>query len=228
MGPRLPDRPRVPRFPDLLRLQPRRLQPPEDAGPRVPADARARRAAEAVELGRLQRRVRVVRGHLRAPGHAAGDEVRVLRRGRRARRRERAQGRVRLEGPAQQGQGHPRREGRRGDALPRGLPRPQRLHPLPHQHGPAQDRLLPQVPLAAHREPQAPLPRHPGGGGRRARGRGARPRPDAQGVRRPRRRRGLHHHRAHPGRGRRQPLPPRVPAGPAAHGPRARVPVRGR
>jgi len=69
-----------------------------------------------------------------------------------------------------------------------------------------------QVRLAARGQPQAALPGHPGGA---RRGRGAR----AAGRRRdrggggevPARHRGPHH-RAHPGRGRRQSLPRRVPA----------------
>ena len=39
-----------------------------------------------------------------------------------------------------------------------GLPRPHRLHAVAHQHRPAQDRLLPEVPLAADREPRPALP----------------------------------------------------------------------
>ena len=107
--------------------------------------------------------------------------------------------------------------------LPRGLPRPQRLHALAHQHRPTQDRLLSQVPLAARRQPEAALPGHPGGragrGGRRA----AALDQITQGLRGQSRRHRRHHHRAHPGRGGRQPLPRRVPAGPGADRRRERV-----
>ena len=90
-------------------------------------------------LRHLQRRVRAVRRDLRhawpCPPHM---QLRVLRRGRRARRRERAQGRLRLEGPAEPGaRAIAGRAGPAGHPLPRGLPRPQRLHALAHQHRPA-------------------------------------------------------------------------------------------
>ena len=66
--------------------------------------------------------------------------------------------------------GRGRREGTADPALPRGLPRPQRLHALAHQHRSQEDRALPQVPLAARGQPQAALPGH--GGSRAGRGRG--------------------------------------------------------
>ena len=55
--------------------------------------------------------------------------------------------------------GIPGERGPEDPPLPRGLPRTQRLHPVPHQHRPRQDRLLPQVRLAAGHEPEAALPR---------------------------------------------------------------------
>ena len=106
--------------------------------------------------------------------------------------------------------GVPRGEGPPGHPLPRGLPRPLGLHAVDDQHRrPAQAPVLPQVRLAAHRQP------------RRCASRSTRPSSSAwQQVERQaiaqikqafRRARGRHrraHHRADPGRGRRQPLPP--------------------
>ena len=124
--------------------------------------------------------------------------------------------------------GAPRGEGPPGPALPRGLPRPHRLHALDDQHRrPAQAPVLPEVRLAAHRQ------------SRSCASRWTPPRPRAwqqaeaaalaqvkAAFRERRRRHRLRDHRAHPGRGRRQPLPRRVPAGAARPGPRERRAVR--
>ena len=78
----------------------------------------------------------------------------LLHRRRRAGGRERAQGRDGLEGAQE-----PRRRSRRarhGDHPFRTrLPRSHRLHDEPDEHRPAQDRLLRQVPLAAHQHADA-------------------------------------------------------------------------
>ena len=99
------------------------------------------------------------------------------------------------------------------------LPRAHRVHDEPDQHRPGQGRAVPQVRLAAHPLPGRQPARRRGRAGR-GRGRGAGGR--APGVRgRPARHR-LLHRRADPGRGRRQPLPPVLPAGDAGAVPRVR------
>ena len=104
-----PQRPRVPRLPDLLRLEPDRLQPPADEGPGVPPGPAPRRPAQALPVRHLHasstpsssRRSRAWRCPPHFPhaffieGGALGD-------------RERAQDRVRLEGAPQPGEGHRR------------------------------------------------------------------------------------------------------------------------
>ena len=113
------DRARVPRLLHVLRLEPDRLQPPEDEGPGVPEGPAPGGAAQAGALRPLQRRVRVVRGHVRAPRHARPHALRLLHRGRDARGRERAQDGLRLEGAPQPGEGDRGREGPAGPPLPR-------------------------------------------------------------------------------------------------------------
>ncbi len=106
-----------------------------------------------------------------------------------------------------------REVGHAGHPLRAGVPRPHRLHALADEHGrPAEDDVLPEVPLAAHREPEAPFPRRRAESvARRPASRISRSRRSTQALRgQPGRRRGPHH-RADPGRGRRQPLPSRVP-----------------
>ena len=56
------------------------------------------------------------------------------------------------------GEGDPRREGPAGDPLPRGVPRPLGLHAVAHEHRPAQDRVLPEVRLAADRQSRLRFP----------------------------------------------------------------------
>ena len=80
-------------------------------------------------------------------------------------------------------EGDPGHEGPADPPLPRGVPRPQRLHAVADEHRPGQDRLLPEVSLAAHLEPQAALPRDAGGRARRDRRRAAGGRGDPAGVR---------------------------------------------
>ena len=200
----------LPRPLHVLRLVAAGLQPPR-AGRRPELRRRARpgRAAQAGQPGRLQHRVRRLRRHVRAGAGRPGPAAPVLRRGRRARRRERAQGRVRLEEPLERAARDRPRPGHEDHAPDPGVPRPQRLHDVADQHRAEQDRPVPEVRLAAHRRPGDPLPaRRPP---RRGRGRrGARARAGRAGVPgAPARHRGVHR-RADPGRGRRQPRPPRV------------------
>ncbi len=55
--------------------------------------------------------------------------------------------------------GYKEEQGHADHASPRGVPRPHRLHAVADEHGrPAQDAVLPEVRLAAHRQPEAPLP----------------------------------------------------------------------
>ena len=105
--------------------------------------------------------------------------------------------------------------GREGHAVMHfraGLPRPHRLHALADEHRPAQDAVLPEVRLAARSTTRSSTSRSPTSrsrdveaaerAGDRARSR--------QALRRAQRRHRGVHHGADPGRGRRQPLPPRV------------------
>ena len=102
-----------------------------------------------------------VRRDLRPPGRAAvPQQAHVLHRGRRPRHRERHQDRLRLEDPQELREGLQSEEGHADHASARVLPRPQRLHALADQHRPAQDAVLPEVRLAAHRQPEARLPAH--------------------------------------------------------------------
>ena len=124
--------------------------------------------------------------------------------------------------------GIPGEKGGAGDPLPRGLPRPQRLHAVAHQHrsrarptsSPSSRGRASRTPSCASRSPRE-VERDVRAAEERALEQ------MRKRVRRPPRRHRGHHHRAHPGRGRGQPLPPGVPAGPAAHGARARVPLPG-
>ena len=140
---------RVPGLPHLLRVLPRRLQPSGDAGARVPARLLRVAQLKPALSDIYTRRVRPVRGAAGAPGDPVAHAARLLHRGWRPRHRERAQDGLRLEGPQEQGEGDARGAGDAGHPLPRGLPRPHRLYPLADQHRPRQDRLLPEVPLAA-------------------------------------------------------------------------------
>ena len=102
--------------------------------------------------------------------------ARVLRGRRRAGRRERAEGGDRLEGAPQHAEGCAEGAGAPGPPLPRGVPRPLRLHAVADQHRrPAQVPVLPEVRLAADRQPGAALPgRRRGTRARRARWSGRR------------------------------------------------------
>jgi L-lysine 6-transaminase len=132
--------------------------------------------------------------------------------------RERAEGRLRLEGPPQQGQGIP---GEKGTQI---------IHFREAFHGrsgytlsltntdPVKTDYFPKFPWPRIDNPKLRFPSRPRWR-RRSRGRGDARSTRSAGLRRQPRRHRRHHHRAHPGRGRRQPLPARVPAGPAAAGP---------
>ena len=90
-----------------------------------------------------------------------------------------------------------------GAAPARGLPRPQRLHAVADQHRSRQDRPLPEVRLAADRQPLPPAA-VADMDAREAECAAA----GAGGLRRAPARHRLLHRRADPGRGRRPPLPP--------------------
>ena len=154
-------RPRVPRLHDLLRLEPHRLQPPEDEGPASSCGSCTRVAQLKPSLSDIYSVEYAwfvdTFGRLAMPadlkyaffveGGALGVENALKVAFDWKVRRNKAQG-------------DRRREGQQGHPLPRGLPRPQRLHAVAHQHRPDEDRPLPQVPLAADRQPEAALPGH--------------------------------------------------------------------
>ena len=214
MAGRCPQRHRVPRPVHVLRLVRARHEPPRARPrPRLPRRAVDGRAHQAQQLRRLHGRDGAVRRHVRPRARRRRPAAPVLRRGRRARRRERSQGRVRLEVALERG-ARPRPRPRHPRAAPaRGVPRPERVHDVADEHRSRQDRPLPDVRLAADRQPLRPR-RDPGRG---AAGTGAgRARAGEGGLRRAPARHRLRDRRAHPGRGRRPPLPPRVPAGAAA------------
>ncbi len=199
----------------LLRLRSAGHEPP-GAGRRsgLPGGARRGGAEQAVELGHLHGAAGRVRRDIQPGARRSGVAAPVPRRGRGARRGERAQDRVRLEAATQRVARTPGAARHPGAAPAPGLPRPQRLHPLAHQHRPAQDRAVPDVRLAADRRPGHPVPAGPAprrGRGRRA----ARARSGASRVRRAPARHRLLHRRADPGRGRGQPHARGVPAGDA-------------
>ncbi len=125
--------------------------------------------------------------------------------------RERDQDRFRLEGPQELQEGLDRRKRTAGHASARVLPRPQRLHAVADEHRrSAQDAVLPEVRLAAHRQSEAGLPAHGRSARRRRAPRAGRARSgQAVPARAQRRHRGIHHG-ADPRRRGRQPLPPRV------------------
>ena len=165
----------LPRRVHLLRLERARDEPPGADRPR-----RSRRRS----VGRRTHKpsnsdvytpelARFVTTFERVLGVAA-PAVPVPDRGRRARGRERAEGRLRLE-VARTTSAHGRDPalGTRVLHLTGRLPRPQRLHPQPHQHRPGQDRALPDLRLAADPDAGAALPGR-AGRTRRRRGRGAR------------------------------------------------------
>ena len=221
---RRPERPGVPGFHDVLRVQPDRVQPPEDEGSGVPPRPAPRRPAQAGRW-RTSTASNTPRSWTRSPGwpsprglpHAFFIEGGALAVENALKvafdwkvRRNRARG---ISG----GPGHA------GHPLPRGVPRAQRVHAVADQHRPREDRPVPPVPLAAHRQPEAALPGHARGGERRGGGRGARARPGTAGLRGQPGRHRRHPHRADPGRGRGQPLPRRLPAGARAAGRRERV-----
>ena len=208
------ERPGVPRLPDLLRLEPDRLQPPEDEGPGLPADPPPGGPAEAFALGRLQRRVRRVRGHLRPAGHAAVPAPRLLHRGRgarptRTRSRWPSTGRCAATAPA----GSP---GEKGQQI---------VHFREAFHGrsgytlsltntdPGRPTTSPSSPGRASRTPSCASPSRPRWSATWRRPKQRALDADRAGLRGPPGRHRGHHHRAHPGRGRGQPLPPGVPAG---------------
>ena len=168
---RRPGRQALPGLLHLLRHRAPGPQPSPAAGAGVPAPAGRHRGQQAGQQRHLHHRLRRVGGAPSAPTRRPGlPAPPVLDRRRRPGGGERPEGRLRLEG-AQEPAGGQGREGLQGDPFPRGLPRPQRLHPEPHQHGgSAQAYVLPQVRLAADRQPQGHLPpggRDPGPGPRR-------------------------------------------------------------
>ncbi len=125
----------------------------------------------------LQRRVRLLRRHVRAARDARAHALRLLHRGRRARRRERAQDGLRLEGAPQPREGHPGRQGPAGDPLPR---RPSTAAPATRCRSPTPTRARPtssrSSPGRASRTPSLRFPRHARGRARHRGGRDARAR----------------------------------------------------
>ena len=198
----------------VLRLAPDRLQPPADARCPVIREARPRGAHQAVQLGRLHGRDGGVRGDLRAAGDARAAAARLLHRGRRARRRERAQGGLRLEGAEELRARLPDRDaarrcstsseafhGRTGYTLSLTNTDPRKTQYFPKFDWPRVDEPEADVPARRRSSLDAVIERRAAS-------------PLAQIERafaRPPGRHRRHHHRADPGRGRRQPLPPRVP-----------------
>lgn len=195
----------LPRHVRVLRVLRARDEPPRHRRrPGVHHRTRRGRREQAEQLRHLHRGDGPVRRHLRPGARRPGPAAPVLRRRWRTRGGERTQGGLRLEEPAQRGsRTRLRPRGQRSPPL-RGVPRPHRLHDVPHQHGPGEDGPVPQVPLAAHRRAL------PGRRPRRRGRRGARTAAGAPGVRREPARHRVFHRRTHPGRGRRPPLPARV------------------
>ena len=185
---------------------------PQDRHAGVPRAHRRRGDQQAGELGHLHDLHGRVRRDLRAPGHAADLSTSTSSSSKAARWASRTRSRPRSTGRSA-------RTSRRATRRAKGT---QIIHLREAFHGrtgytlsltntdPRKTAVLPEVRLAAHRQPEAPLPADAEsladveqpreGRARRRRSSSCR----AQGRHR------RVHHRAHPGRGRRQPLPPRV------------------
>jgi len=117
-------------------------QPPaRGAGPGVPAGAAGGGDRQSRQLRHLHHGLRRLRRDLRRDRQARALQVPVLRRRRGAGRGERVEDGLRLEGAAQPGarQGRPRPP---DPALPRGVPRAQRLHDVFDQHRSDEDGVL--------------------------------------------------------------------------------------